>query len=197
MLPGYIVFIGVLIGLITATFYIKSIFRGITKPNLVSYFIWTLAPFIGTFFQIRAGAGLSVLPVFMAGFLPFAVFLFSIFYKNSYWKINLFDLICGGFAVLALLLYIITQNLSISILFAILSDSLAYIPTIRKTWNFPETETSSIYAGGIVSQILGLLTIKNWTFPIYSFSFSIIFFNLIVIFCIYRKKIFKTKELVH
>ena len=127
----------------------------------------------------------------MAGFTSFLVIVVSILRKNAYWKINAFDLICGIISLFALLLYVFTHDLSISILFAIMSDAIAYIPTITKSWNFPDTETGLLYTTGIINNILGLLIIKSWIFPIYSFGISIILFNLVVLFCIYRKKIFK------
>ena len=191
MLPEKIIFIGVLINLIGILWYIRSIFYSGTKPNLVSWFIWALAPFIGVFLQLKAGAGLSVLGTLMAGFGPFLVLLFSLFKKNSFWKIKTFDVICGLIALFSLVLYILTHNLGISILFAILSDFLAYIPTILKTYKFPETENSSIFAGGIINNILALLITKNWIFAIYAFPVYLVLVNLIEVYFIYRKRIFK------
>ncbi|OGI63799.1 hypothetical protein A3H53_02350 [Candidatus Nomurabacteria bacterium RIFCSPLOWO2_02_FULL_40_10] len=191
MLPEKIIFVGVLINLFCSLWYIKNIFHGGIKPNLVSWFMWMLAPFFGFFFMIQAGTGLSALPVFMAGFSSLLIFIFSILHKNAYWKINNFDLICGLISLTSLILYVFTHNLGISILFAIISDSLAYIPTIIKSWKFPETESSSTYVGGLISNALSMLIIKNWIFSIYSFNISILIMNLVVIFCIYRKKIFK------
>lgn len=193
MLPEQIIYIGVFIDIIGSFFYLKSIIYGSTKPNLVSWVIWMLAPFIGTFFQIKAGAGLSVLPVFMAGLGPFFVITLSIFNKNAYWKVTTFDITCGLIALAALLLYVFTHNLGISILFAIISDCLAAMPTVVKSWNFPDTENGSIYTAGIIMNILGLFTIKNWIFSIYSFSIYIVLINFIILFSIYRKKIFKAK----
>lgn len=190
MLPEKIIYIIILTSFFGSFFYIKDIFLGKTKPNLVSWFIWSLAPFLGVFFQLKAGAGLSILPIFMAGFVSFLVMAVSILRKNAYWKINTFDVICGIISLMALLLYIFTRNLSMSILFAIMSDALAYIPTVVKSWNFPDTETSAMYIAGILNNIIGLLIIKSWIFPIYSFSISMIIFNFLVLFCIYRKKIF-------
>jgi hypothetical protein len=197
MFPEQIAYLGVLISLTGQLFYLRGIIFGSVRPNLVSHTIWMSAPFIGVFFQLKAGAGLSALIIFMAGFTSLLIIIVSILKKNGYWKLNNFDLLCGLFSVLALILYVSTHNLGISILFAIIADALAYIPTIIKTWSFPETESWTIYAGGIASNIIGLLTIKNWIFTIYSFGFSIILFNTIVLFAIYRRKIFKTQELVH
>ncbi|KKP86182.1 MAG: hypothetical protein UR90_C0037G0003 [Parcubacteria group bacterium GW2011_GWC1_35_8] len=191
MLPEYIIYFTVLVSLVAFFFYFRNIFRGQTKPNLVSWFIWMLAPFIGVFFQLKAGAGLASLPVFLAGAGSLLVIVFSLRNKNAYWELTKLDMICGVLSLTSLVFYIYTHNLSISILFAILSDGLAFIPTFIKSWKFPETETNSVYFADIFNNILGLLIIKNWSFTIYSFLVYLAVFNLIEIFILYRKKIFK------
>ena len=130
MLPENIIWVGVVINLAGSLWYLKNIIWGNTKPNLVSWSIWTLAPFIGVFFQIKAGAGLSILSVFMAGFSSLLVVILSLIRKNALWKVSRFDIYCGLISLMALFLYIVTHNLSVSILFAIIADCLAYIPTI-------------------------------------------------------------------
>ena len=191
MLSEKIIYIGVFINLICSLWYIRNIFYKNTRPNLVSFSIWAIAPFVGVFLQLKSGAGLSVLATFMAGFGPLLVIIFSLIKKNGFWKINNFDLFCGFFSILALIIYIITNKLSVSILFAIISDGLASFPTIIKSLKFPETESPVIYTGGIMNNILALLIIKNWTFSIYSFSIYFIVINVIIIFSIYYKKMLR------
>lgn len=189
MLPEKIIYIGVLINLILTLWYIKSIIYGKTKPNLVSWSIWALAPLVAVFLQIKAGAGLSILGPFMSGFGPLLVVIFALINKRGIWKITRFDLICGVLAIFALIIYIITHKLAISILFAILSDGLAAVPTIQKSWIFSESESIFAYLGGIINNGLSLLIINSWMFSIYSFSIYIIIINTIIIFSIYHKKI--------
>ena len=189
MLSENIGYITVLIQLVGVSFYIRDMFRGTTKPNLVSWTIWALAPLIGTWLSVKAGAGLSVLPVFMAGFNPVLVIIIALIIKKGYWKITKFDIICGILALFALVIWGFTRNFSLAILFAILSDFLASIPTVIKSCKFPETETSAAYTGGIIANILGLFMIKNWTFPIYSLGVYFIVMNLVIVFAIYRKNI--------
>jgi hypothetical protein len=189
MLPENIIWITVLITFVGYVFYLKDIFFGKTKPNLVSWILWLLGPFLGVFFQIKAGAGLSVIPVFLAGFGPLLVVVFSIFRKNAYWKLSTFDIICGIFSALALVLYVLTHNLAVSIIFAILSDALAFIPTFIKGWKFPETETATVYSAGAFNNLLGLLIIKNWSFTIYSFGLYLVIANIVMVCFLYRKKI--------
>ena len=191
MLPEKIIYIGVIINLILTLWYIKSILYGKTRPNLVSWSIWALAPLVAVFLQIKAGAGLSILGPFMSGFGPLLVVIFALINKRGIWKITKFDIICGSLAIFALIIYILTSKLAISIFFAILSDGLAAIPTIKKSWKFPESESLFAYLGGIVNNGLSLLIISSWIFSIYSFSIYIITVNILIIFSIYHKKIFK------
>ena len=193
MFSTMIAYLSVLIQLVGVFFYIRDMIRGTTKPNRVSWIIWALAPLLGVFFQLKAGAGLSVLPVFMAGFNPLLVVIASFIVKNGYWKITKLDIVCGVLAIFSLILWILTRDLLTSILFVILSDGLASLPTVIKSWQHPETETSSAYIGGVMSNILGLIIIKQWTFPIYSLGIYFITLNLGIIACIYRKQLFTPK----
>ena len=191
MLPEQIIWISVLLELLGSFWYVKEIIYGTTKPNLVSWSLWLLGPFLGAFFQIKAGAGLSFLPIFMAGFGPLIVVIFAILNKKAYWKINTFDLICGAFSLIALICYILTHNLAVSIIFAILSDFLAFIPTYVKGWKFPETESAFASVCYVLANIIGLLVIKEWSFVIYSFGIYLTIANIAQILILYRKKIFK------
>ncbi len=190
MLPSYIIFLAIPVILAGYFFYFKDIFYGQTRPNIVSWFLWMLGPLIGVFFQLKAGAGLSVIPVFSAGFGPFVVVVVLFFKRNFIWKITTFDVICGIFSILALVLYALTHNLAISVLFAILSDLFAFIPTYIKGWKFPETETGILYFASAFNNILALLIIKNWIFPIYSFSVYLLLANLVFLIILYRKRVF-------
>ena len=154
MLPENIVYLSLIATVIGISFLIRDILVGKTRPNLVSWFFWALAPLVGVFLQFKAGAGLSVLPVFLAGFTPVIIFLLALTRKNYYWKITLFDILCGIFSLIALIFYVLTRNTGISVAFAIASDGFAAIPTLIKSWKFPETETAVGYLPGIFNNIL-------------------------------------------
>lgn len=193
MLPDYIIYFTFLFYIPGYYFYLRDIVHGQNRPNLVSWFMWMLGPMLGAFFQVKAGAGLVALPTFMAGFGPLVIVLFFIWHKNAYWKLTKFDILCGVFSLLALVFYIFTRNLGISILFAILSDALAFIPTFVKSWKSPENESVQPYLIGIATNALGLLIVKDWSFAIYSFGIYFVIFNLAEVAILYRKRIFHKK----
>jgi len=84
----YLVFVGAIVGLIGIVSYIKETIQGKTKPNKITWLLWSIAPLIATFAALSDGVKLSVLPVFMSGFGPLLVLLASFVNKKSYWKLE-------------------------------------------------------------------------------------------------------------
>lgn len=134
--------------------------------------------------------GWATLPVFMAGFGPLLVFIASFINKKSYWKLEKFDYLCGLFSVLALILWGITKNPSVAIIFAIASDALAAMPTLIKAWKYPETETAAAFTTGIFNALTSFAAIKIWNFPALAFPIYLIIIDTACMLAIKRKLLF-------
>jgi hypothetical protein len=52
----------------------------------------------------------------------------------------------------------------ISLILVILGDGLAFIPTVRKSWFKPYSETLSLYATNSLRFFLALAAVENYTF---------------------------------
>ena len=189
----YLVFLGAIVQLIGIFSYIKDTLKGKTKPNKITWLMWSIAPMIATVAALSSGVGISILPVFMSGFGPFLVFISSLANKNSYWKLQKFDYFCGAFSILALILWIITKNPNIAILFSILSDASAAAPTIIKAWKHPETESINAYTTGLFNIFTGFFAIQTWNFSSLAFSVYLIISNTLITLFIWRGKIKKQK----
>lgn len=184
-----LVFVGSALQLLGILSYIKETIWGNTKPNRVTWLMWAIAPLIATAAALVEGVGWAVLPVFMAGFGPALVFFASFINPNAYWKLERFDYLCGLCSVLALILWFVTNEPIIAIIFAIASDGFAAIPTLIKAWHFPETETVHPYSTTLLSVILGGFAIEVWEFSSYGFSLYLAIVNILLIFAIYHRKI--------
>lgn len=195
MLPQYFVYISIFSTLFAGYFYVRNTISGKTKPNLVSWFIWFLAPTIAALVQLGKGAGLSALPIFMAGFVPLLVLLASIKNKNAYWKLGTLDYICFALSLLAIVSWIFFKEGTLATLFAILADFIAFIPTYVKSWRAPETETLSSYYSGSFNSILSILTLAILSFNTAGFAIYLLFGNLVEIFIVlYRRKSLKVRQ---
>jgi hypothetical protein len=187
----YLVLIGAIVLLIGTIFYIKETLKGNTKPNRVSWLIWSIAPMIATIAAISDGITWSVLPVFMSGFCPFLVFVASFINKNSYWKLRKIDYFCGLFSILALIFWGIAKEPNVAIILAIISDGLATIPTLIKFWKYPETETIHAYTAAIFNAFTSFFAINIWNFSAYAFPIYLISINILFVSCFYRNKLTK------
>jgi hypothetical protein len=174
MINEKFVIIGALLNIIGSSTYAWNTFKGKTKPNRVTWFLWALAPLIAFFAQINKGVGLQVLMTFMVGFGPLLVFIASLLNKKAYWKISRLDIVCGVLSVFALVLWAITGEGNVAIALSIAADLLAGVPTLIKAYKEPETEHPDVFRNGAISATITLLTIKTWTFANFGFALYIL-----------------------
>jgi hypothetical protein len=185
----YLVIIAAVASLLAAFVYIRSMFVGGTKPNRISWLMWAIAPLIATAAAFSNGVGWSVLPVFMAGFSPFLIFTASFFAKKAYWRLSSFDYVCGALSVIALIMWWLTKNPNVAILFAIGSDALASIPTLTKAWTNPETESIWPFLIGAFAAASSLAVATLWSFSEYAFPSYLIIVNIMVLLALYNKQV--------
>ena len=189
----YVVILGALVQLLGVVSYIKETVRGNTKPNRVTWLMWSVAPLIGSIAAFSDGVRWAALPVFTSGFFPLLVFIASFVNPKSYWELKKFDYLCGLCSALALLLWGITKEPIVAILFAIASDGFAATPTLIKSWRRPETETLDVYTASLFSVMTSFLAMKTWSFAEYAFPAYLTILNLCLIFAISRRRFVKTK----
>lgn len=179
------VFLGAALNLIGSGTYVFHTIQGKTKPNRVTWFLWALAPLIA--FSAMLGEGVSfkaALMTFMVGFGPLMVFIASFVNKKSVWQISRFDLICGALSLVGIGLWAVTREGNMAILFSVLADGLALLPTLVKSWREPETESYLVFMNGALSAGITLLVIKTYdfqhlAFPVYIFIVCALLFVLI------------------
>ncbi len=180
MLSGNFVIIGTLIGAAGSVAYLISTVRGKVKPNKVSFLLWSLAPMIAFFAQIKQGVGMAALMTLSTGFLPFTVFIASFVNKEAEWKITRFDILCGILSLIGLVLWLITKVGNVAIFFSIVADGLAAIPTIMKAYKYPDTEIAWPWIATVIGVILTLLTLPAFTFANSGFILYILVLNTII-----------------
>jgi hypothetical protein len=186
----YLVIAAAIATSLAALAYIRSMFRGGAKPNRISWLLWMVAPFIGAAAALSNGVDwVAVLPVFMAGFSPLLILAGSLFAKKAYWKLSRFDYFCGGLSGLALVLLYLTSNPNVAILFSILGDALAGIPTLAKGWRHPQSESPWPYITGVFSASVGLFASQLTTFSGYAFPAYLLVINVLLLLAVYNKKI--------
>ncbi|MCA9331408.1 hypothetical protein KC968_00535 [Candidatus Saccharibacteria bacterium] len=174
MINEKFVLVGAVLNILGSATYALNTVKGKTKPNRVTWFLWAMAPLIAVSAQWSEGVTWAALMTFMVGFGPLVIFLSSFVNRQAYWKITKLDIFCGAISLLALILWFVTGQGLVALVFSILSDLVAGIPTLVKAFNEPETEHHSVFRNGAISAFITILTIQEWSFVNYGFALYIL-----------------------
>lgn len=160
-----------------AVTYSYDTLRGRNQPNRVTWAMWTLAPMIGFAAQLSQGVGLQSILTFAVGFGPLLVLIASFVTRKAYWRLTPFDLMCGSLSLAALALWLITGKGLLALVLSVVADLFAALPTIKKSYQDPESETGYPYLFGMAAALITLLTIRVWTLANSAFGVYILLTN--------------------
>ena len=118
MFSSNLVIVGVIISFAGGLSYLLDTIKGKAKPNRITYLLWTIAPLIAFFAEIKQGVKIQALTTFMVGFMPLLIFIASFVNKKAEWKLGRFDYICGGLSFIGLILWYLTKSGNIAIIFS-------------------------------------------------------------------------------
>lgn len=159
----WLVLLSAAIGLTGTYAYLRDMLRGTSRPNLVTWGLWALAPLIATGAALTAHADpWATVRIFMAGFGPLLIFMAAFLVPQSYWKLHAVDYFCGALSLLALVAWLAADSPLLAIFLAASADLFATIPTLIKAWRHPETETFYTYLVGIFTATIIIPAIPVW-----------------------------------
>ncbi len=153
--------LAVLIGLSSYIPYFHDLFAGKTKPHAFSWLIWSILSGLAFAAQIveRGGVGAGVTGISALACL--IIFIFAWHRGNhDFPKVDWFFLLM---AFVALLLWGYTKDPTASVILITLTDTLAFLPTFRKSYFRPYQETISTYALSSLKWLLGFWALENFT----------------------------------
>ncbi len=171
--------------------YMKDTIQGRTKPNQATWFLWTLAPVLSFCTALAARANIwSVAIIALSALVCGLILLSSLVNQQSYWRLDRWDILCGVCSLLALCFWLGLHDPLVGMAMAIFADAFASLPTLRKAWSFPETETGWTYITGLTSTILCIPATAAWDLPNFGYTIYLLAINgLLIIFC-FRKRVF-------
>ncbi len=169
--------------------YFRDIFKGKTTPHLFTWLIWTLAVGISASLQIYGGAGSGAWTTVVVTLL--CLFILILSFRKGTKDIKRTDIFFLVMALISLFLWIFIHQPIWSVILIVLTDLLGFVPTIRKTWNDPNSETLSMYEITAVRHVLSIIALAQFNvltllYPI-SWTIANVLFSVMLI--IRRKKI--------
>lgn len=142
--------------------YYRDIFKGKTHPHVYSWSLWSLLTVLLVALQIKGGAGAATWVTAAAGLLCIGVVFLGL--KNGKKDITTSDTMVAILSLVAIGFWLVADQPVVSIILVIIADGLAFIPTIRKSWYKPYTETLSLYVTNALRFFLALVAVETYTF---------------------------------
>ncbi|MEK7105318.1 MAG: hypothetical protein AAB865_01385 [Patescibacteria group bacterium] len=142
--------------------YLKDMFAKTTKPHTYTWLIWTITQGTATAAAFYGSANWGTLG--LAGGTVFVIVIFSLSFKYGTKKITRSDTLILILALSAIVMWWLTRNPLLSVLMVAAIDGMGYIPTLRKSWEEPWSETLMFWLAMTVAIILTLLSLGeiNW-----------------------------------
>ena len=153
--------------------YIWDIFRLKTTPHSYSWLIWALLQGTGALAMLGAGADFGAISVAIGAVLCTSVFLLSLRYGTK--NITVFDTVCFSGALIATAVWFSLHDALLAIVLVSLIDLLAFLPTFRKAYAEPHSETTATYVLSGIADGLALFALGA-----FSVTTSLYLFTLVV-----------------
>ncbi|MEN9613915.1 MAG: hypothetical protein RLZZ347_222 [Candidatus Parcubacteria bacterium] len=166
--------------------YLKDVISKRVQPHPYTWFVWTLVSAIAFFGQLAKGAGIGALPTASAELFTVIIFFFSLRYGFKH--INRTDTYFLIIALLSLIPWILTKDPTFSVVIVVGIDLIAFIPTLRKTWLIPHSETPTLYRMNVLRHILTLFSLQAYNIATTIHSIAMIITNTLMTSIITLKK---------
>lgn len=141
--------------------YYRDILRHKTHPHVYSWTLWGLLTVLIVALQIKGGAGSATLVTAAAGLMCVGVIVLG--FRHGKRDITASDTFVAILSLVAMGFWLIAKQPIISIVLVVMADLLAFLPTVRKSWYKPHTETLSLYVTNTIRFTLALLAVKEYT----------------------------------
>ena len=167
--------IGGVLNVVSFIPYLLDIFKGKTKPHSYTWLIWSIIQTTGTIAIFLNNGGWGMLNLAVGSLLCVLIFVLSLKYGTK--NITRFDTALLIGALLAIAVWIFTKNALYSVILVSVIDFTGYLPTARKGYEEPHTETISLYVMNAMTDILGLLALSTYSATTVLYLATLLFAN--------------------
>lgn len=178
--------IGIAISTIGLLPYIYYIFKGTVKPHAFTWFIWFTVSAIAAAAQYAAGGGPGSWVGAVGAAISLIIFILAIFKGET--NAARSDWLSLTAAMLAIPIWIITDNPLYSIILVTAIDALGYWPTIRKSYHQPHSELVFTYLMGVVKNGLSGLAMAEFSLTTLVYPVVIVIVDIVLIFVLITRR---------
>lgn len=140
--------------------YILDIIKGKTQPHIYSWLVWGLITIIAFALQISEGGGSGSYVTLAAAIITFIIFFLGL--KNGKKDITSMDTLFFVLSLVSILIWVLAKQAVISAILLSVITIIAFIPTIRKSWNKPYEETLFTWELNTFRHGLSILALEQY-----------------------------------
>lgn len=160
MIDPRFVYLAVFLAAVGGSSYVRDTWRGVTSPNRVTWSLWGLEGVLGFGVELQQHIGIASLMTLMLGLVPCAVVIVSFKNSHSVWRLGPFDIVCGAISLVGLAFWAFVHEPTIALISFVCADQVAGLPTLRKSWLAPSTESPGVFILGCFNCAITIMTLK-------------------------------------
>ena len=168
--------------------YIIDIVKRRTKPNIVSWFTWTLLTGIALAASISAHETRTALLMAGSTVCTTAVVILGLKYGKA--EFTKFDAFCQVSAILGIVAWQVFNSPSIAVVAAVVIDFLGTIPTLRHSWRKPGEETWQTFIIGVIAPLLTFMSLQTFNIVSLSYPVYLVLANASIVFIVVYRRSF-------
>ncbi len=179
--------LSLVIGFCTFVPYFVEMAKGTARPHIFTWITWSLVTGIGFFVSLTSGGGAGAFVFGLQSALCAVVAVYALFRGEKY--ITRLDRFAFTGALLAIVIYVFTRQVILSVLLATLIDCLGYVPTFRKSFNAPLSEPVLTYTFSGLSFFFSIFALQEFQFTTLFFPLVLVLMNAsLVTFLLVRRR---------
>lgn len=172
--------------------YLKDIFAKKTKPHLYTWLIWGITQITATVALLYGGGKFGSISLIVGTILVLFTLLLS--FKHGTKNITRSDKIILALAFFAIIFWWQLESPLLALLMVSAIDGIGYIPTIRKSFVDPWSETISFWATMALVDLLAIISNDQYNLLTTTYITTIFVANFtIILVCFFRRQVIQKR----
>lgn len=185
--PELIGILTLIIGTAGEIIYLRSIFKGDTRPHLFTWLIWAILCTIGYLAQLTDDTGPGTWALGITA--VFSWFNAGLCLKYGDKEFTRSDKIAFAASLLSIIPWMLTKDPLWSVILISIIDIVGFFPTVRKSWHKPWEENLTAYYFANGKMLLSLFALENLTVVTVLYPATIVAANFgFLLMCHLRRK---------
>jgi len=165
--------------------YLHDVIKRKVQPHPYTWLVWSIVSGVTFVGQVVKGAGFAAIAFGVSEFFTIIIFILSLRY--GFKKIPKNDSYFLVAALSGIIPWIILRDPTWSVVIMVTIDLIAFIPTLKKAWLKPKTESPLLYGSNALRHGLALVALSSYNVATMLHSIAMIVTNTIMTSFILRK----------